>query len=387
MVDFGNQPKGPGGKDAGKLRLIIFGGVAIAFFAAMLVYKKVSAPKDAGRESAAMASTPEKMADTGTADAGTLAVADDHSQPAVYGTADALLNSQRDGRQKDAIASGGAYVAEVGALSDRGDPSSGSGGQMPPIPQGPSLQPLLDAAAVQKQSAWLQKFQNNRAKGDAPQQERKLVNWYGGAAAAPSAGRFDGGGSDGARPQKGARVAFMGERVAAVTLNETSSYQTGTTVMVRIVEDGAKRDAQLFGTYTEGYDALVVKLNKMRLADGRVVPVDAVLVDKETNSQAVASAVKGHYLDRFGMIAAGAFLGNYATALTSGGETTVVNGGAVTTVPKIDQPAKYAVGKTVEAVAQVATAGAARFNKSEVILGRSELIGVLFLDDAFTGGQ
>ncbi|WP_139167102.1 hypothetical protein, partial [Chromobacterium sphagni] len=163
MVDFGNQPKGPGGKDAGKLRLIIFGGVAIAFFAAMLVYKKVSAPKDAGRESAAMASTPEKMADTGTADAGTLAVADDHSQPAVYGTADALLNSQRDGRQKDAIASGGAYVAEVGALSDRGDPSSGSGGQMPPIPQGPSLQPLLDAAAVQKQSAWLQKFQNNRA--------------------------------------------------------------------------------------------------------------------------------------------------------------------------------------------------------------------------------
>lgn len=182
-------------------------------------------------------------------------------------------------------------------------------------------------------------------------------------------------------------MASIGERVAAVTLNETSSYQTGTTVMVRIVEDGGKRDAQLFGSYTEGYDALVVKLNKMRLADGRVVPVDAVLVDKETNSQAVASAVKGHYIDRFGMIAAGAFLGNYATAMTSGGETSVVNGAAVTTVPKIDQPAKYAVGKTVEAVAQVATAAAARFNKSEVILSRSELVGVLFLDDAFAGGQ
>ena len=255
------------------------------------------------------------------------------------------------------------------------------------MPQMPSMQPLLDAAGMQKQSAWLQKFQNNRSRGDAPQQERKLVNWYGGASAAPAAGRFDGGASEGGRPSRGAKVAFIGERVAAVTLNETSSYQTGTTVMVRIVEDGAKRDAQLFGTYTEGYDALVVKLNKMRLPDGRVVPVDAVLVDKETNSQAVASAVKGHYIDRFGMIAAGAFLGNYATALTSGGETAVVNGAAVTTVPKIDQPAKYAVGKTVEAVAQVAAAGAARFNKSEVILSRSELVGVLFLDDAFAGGQ
>ncbi|WP_157889326.1 hypothetical protein [Chromobacterium subtsugae] len=386
MVDFNNQPKGAG-KDPSKMKLILFGGVAIAFFAAMLVYKKVSAPKTEGQDQTAMASTPGKMADTGAADAGNLAQADDHSQPALYGTADALLNGQRDDRQKAAIASGGAYVAEVGALNDRGDPGAApsGGGGMPPVPQMPSMQPLLDAAGMQKQSAWLQKFQNNRSRGDAPQQERKLVNWYGGAAAA--AGRFDGGASDGARPQRGWKVASIGERVAAVTLNETSSYQTGTTVMVRIVEDGGKRDAQLFGSYTEGYDALVVKLNKMRLADGRVVPVDAVLVDKETNSQAVASAVKGHYIDRFGMIAAGAFLGNYATAMTSGGETSVVNGAAVTTVPKIDQPAKYAVGKTVEAVAQVATAAAARFNKSEVILSRSELVGVLFLDDAFAGGQ
>ncbi|WP_158300809.1 hypothetical protein [Chromobacterium sp. ATCC 53434] len=392
MVDFGKQPKGAG-VDASKKRLAVFGVAAIAFFAAMLIYKKVTAPKEAPQDQMALASTPEKMKDTGTVDAGTLAQADNHNQPALYGTADALLNTQQAGREKSAIASGGAYVAEVGALSERGpDPASpqqGSGGGLPPVPQGGALASALDAASVQKQGAWLQKFQRLDGRGDAPAQDRKLINWYGAGAAPPVALRgSDGGGGDGGRGQyKGSRIAFMGERVAAVTLNETSSYQQGTTVMVRIVEDGGKRDAQLFGTYSEGYDALVVKLSKMRLADGRVVPVDAVLVDKQTNSQAVASAVKGHYLDRFGMIAAGAFLGSYATALTSGGETTVVNGGAVTTVPRIDQPAKFALGKTVEAVSQVAAAGAARFNKSEVILNRSELVGVLFLDDAFAGGS
>lgn len=401
-VDFDRQPplanESNGGADTSKKRLLIFAAVGLLVFGGVWGVKKYKAGQEAKNpDEIALATTPEKMKETGRADAGSLPGADNHSQPAAYPTADALLNGQQAGRQKDAVASGGAYVAEVGALNERGEGypqppngGQGNGNQMPPIPQGQMPTPI-DAQTVQARSKWMEKYQNNPPKAEGQQQqERRIVNWYGSGAVAGNSktdvtGQLQVSAQTSA-PQ-GQKVASIGERVAAVTTNRTSSYQQGTTVIVRIVEDGPKRDAQLFGTYTEGYDALVVKLSKMRLADGRIVPVDAVLVDKSTNSQAVVSAVQGHYLDRFGMLAAGAFLGNYATALTSGGTTTVVNGGSVTAVPKIDQPAKYAVGKTVEAISQLATAGAAKFNKSEVILDRNELVGVLFLDDAVAGAK
>lgn len=402
-VDFNSQPplanESNSGADTSKKRLLIFAAIGLVVFGGVWGMKKYNAGQEAKNpEGIALATTPEKLKEPGSADAGSLPGADDHSQPAAYPTADALLNGQQADRQKDAVASGGgAYVAEVGALNERGEAypqqpggGQGYGNQMPPIPQGQMPTPI-DAQTVQSRSKWMEKYQNNPPKAEGQQQqERRIVNWYG-SGAVPGNSKNDVAGqlqvsAQTSAPQ-GQKVASIGERVAAVTTNHTSSYQQGTTVIVRIVEDGPKRDAQLFGTYTEGYDALVVKLSKMRLADGRIVPVDAVLVDKSTNSQAVVSAVQGHYLDRFGMLAAGAFLGNYATALTSGGTTTVVNGGSVTAVPKIDQPAKYAVGKTVEAISQLATAGAAKFNKSEVILKRNELVGVLFLDDAVAGAK
>ncbi|MEO9386997.1 hypothetical protein [Chromobacterium phragmitis] len=361
--------------------------IALLFFGGAWGLKRLNAAKDGKKaDEISLASTPEKLKESGKADGGALPGMDNHSQPALYPTADALLNGQQEGRQRDAIASGGAYVAEVGALSERPDGGalSQGGGQMPPIPQG-QMPPPVDAQAVQRQTDWMRRFQGGGSKEGAP--DKKVVNWYGHAPS--NAGRQEEahGLPPGTPADRAQKVASIGERLAAVTVSRTSSYQQGTTVIVRIVEDGVRRDAQLFGSYAEGYDALIVKLSKMRLADGRVVAVDAVLVDKSTNSQAVASAVNGHYLDRFGMLAAGAFLGNYASALTSGGETTISTGGSVTTVPKIDQPGKYALGKTVEAVSQLAAAGAARFNKPEIVLDRNELVGVLFLDDAVIGGK
>lgn len=95
------------------------------------------------------------------------------------------------------------------------------------------------------------------------------------------------------------------------------SDQSGTPVLATIVS-GPYTGAKLMGTFQRENDRLVVRFNTMSMPQwANTLSIDAYAVDANTANNAIATSVNHHYLLRYGMLFAAAFLEGFGNAYQS----------------------------------------------------------------------
>lgn len=129
-----------------------------------------------------------------------------------------------------------------------------------------------------------------------------------------------GGGSSGSTPSGGGSTPQppvsikAGSILFGVIDTALDSDQPGTPVLAHIVE-GPLRGAHLMGGFTLAGKALVVQFNTMSLPTSPAsFGINAYAVDAKTANNSVATSVNNHYLLRYGMLFAAAFLQGFGNA-------------------------------------------------------------------------
>lgn len=129
-----------------------------------------------------------------------------------------------------------------------------------------------------------------------------------------------GGGSSGSTPSGGGSTPQppvsikAGSILFGVIDTALDSDQPGTPVLAHIVE-GPLQGARLMGGFTLSGKALVVQFNTMSLPTSPAsFGVNAYAVDAKTANNSVATSVNNHYLLRYGMLFAAAFLQGFGNA-------------------------------------------------------------------------
>ena len=95
------------------------------------------------------------------------------------------------------------------------------------------------------------------------------------------------------------------------------SDQPGTPVMAQVVS-GPFRGAKLMGSFTRENDRLVIQFNRMSMPQwSNTIGISAYAIDAKTANNALATSVNHHYLLRYGMLFASAFLEGFGNAYQS----------------------------------------------------------------------
>lgn len=168
------------------------------------------------------------------------------------------------------------------------------------------------------------------------------------------------------------------------------SDQPGTPVLATIVT-GPYKGAKLIGAFVAQKNALVVRFNLMSIPSlSSSISIDAFAIDEATANNAIASDVNNHYLLRYGMLLASAFLQGFGTAYQNysycnpGAQNcSVINTNGNNNLPNNTVTAKNAA---YQGLGQVGTtlsqAAAAQFNTPPTItVNQGTGIGVLFNSD------
>ena len=104
-----------------------------------------------------------------------------------------------------------------------------------------------------------------------------------------------------------------GHGVYARTITGSSSDQPGPIIVV--AESGPIAGDRMIGSFTRRGDRLVVTLTSLTLPSGKSVAIDALMVAPDSMETAVASSVDQHYVSRFVLPVAAAFVQGLGQAL------------------------------------------------------------------------
>ena len=145
-------------------------------------------------------------------------------------------------------------------------------------------------------------------------------------------------------------------------------------------ESGPINGLRMSGTFERRDERLVVHLNSITLADGHDEKIDALLVAQDTLETAVASSVEEHYVARFLLPAAAAFISGLGQAIQQSDSTVQSSPfGTVTAYNKLNLGKEFAVGAGAAAT-QIGTTLAQSAPKGPTVnLGANADVGIFFL--------
>lgn len=173
-----------------------------------------------------------------------------------------------------------------------------------------------------------------------------------------------------------------GTVVYAETLTKANS-DTRTPVLAEVTT-GDFKGSKLIGSFEvdQASNRLVVSFNKMSLADGTPLDIEAYAVDGYTAETAVASDVNRRYMSRYGPLLAASFITSYAAAKAEPEQTIVTVGdeAAIVAQPRDSEQALYAgLAAASDAIGQDLVESAPKGPK--IILRDGYPIGVMFLNE------
>jgi intracellular multiplication protein IcmE len=155
-----------------------------------------------------------------------------------------------------------------------------------------------------------------------------------------------------------------------------------TSPVVLQADSGPIAGDRMIGTFARESDRLVIHINQV-VHQGEMIGVDGLVTAPETMEAGVASGVDQHYLTRFILPAAAAFVAGLGKAIEDTTNTVSVLspfGGATTaTHLNIDQQLGVAAGASAAQVAAVLNAAAPR--GPTISLDANVAVGVMFLSD------
>jgi intracellular multiplication protein IcmE len=126
-----------------------------------------------------------------------------------------------------------------------------------------------------------------------------------------------------------------GKIAYAETLVRSSTDVPGP--MVVTILDGPAKGGRAIGQFERADDRMVVHFTSLSLPDGRTAAIDAYGVDPTTAETSLGDDVDHHYVERFVLPIAAAFVEGYGQAVARAGQVVVTSpfGGATTTMGQI----------------------------------------------------
>ncbi len=202
-------------------------------------------------------------------------------------------------------------------------------------------------------------------------------------------GSAGGGSGQGSR---GRLIMPAGRGVFAHTVLAVDSDGNGPIVLQ--ADSGPLAGDRMIGTFAKAggnnvpSDRLVVRVNSVE-HQGRSIPVDAIVTAPDTMETTVASSVDEHYLSRFVLPAAAAFVQGLGTALATTSNTVGVLSplGGTSFATQLNFPQQLGVGAGV-AAGQVASTLQQQAPRGPTIhLAANANVGVMFLSDMTSTGN
>jgi len=170
-----------------------------------------------------------------------------------------------------------------------------------------------------------------------------------------------------------------GRGVFAHTVLASSSDQNSSVVLE--ADSGPIVHTRLIGGFTREGDRLVVRVSKMTYG-GHDVAVDGLVVSPDTAEAGVASSVEQHYLARFALPAAAAFVSGLGQAIAQSNSAVVASPfGGATAFQRLNlgQQAGVGAGAAGARIGQALDQAAPR--GPTVKLDKDSSVGVMFLSD------
>jgi intracellular multiplication protein IcmE len=155
-----------------------------------------------------------------------------------------------------------------------------------------------------------------------------------------------------------------------------------TSPVVLQADSGPIAGDRMIGTFARQNDRLVIHINTV-IHQGRNLSVDGLVVAPETMEAGVASGVDQHYLTRFVLPAAAAFVQGLGEALATTSNTTAVLSplGGASYVTQLNLPQQLGVAAGVAAGQVGAALNAAAPKGPTVTLDANVAVGVMFLSN------
>jgi intracellular multiplication protein IcmE len=187
---------------------------------------------------------------------------------------------------------------------------------------------------------------------------------------------------------KAASFVRAGTVIPAVLITPVNSDTPGP--IMAEVTSGPLKGARLLGTFRSTEDQVVLQFNLISMLDQPgSFQVQAYGVDQTTSAPGLATDVNHHYLRKYGLLAASAFVSGYGQAVSQQGSTTVVSpfGGATVVNPGLDngQITKVALGQVGTQIGQQVSQESSRIRptiKVQDSKGNGGVpIGILFMSD------
>ena len=162
----------------------------------------------------------------------------------------------------------------------------------------------------------------------------------------------------------------------AVTITAVNSNVPGP-VECRLTS-GPFRGDNMLGSFQDVHERLVLALHQIVLANGQSEAISALAISPQSGLPAVRGTVDHHYLERYGLLFAGAYLQGYGQAFQQNGSTAVTGSGlAITTNNTAQYASRAALGSLGQTMAQQFTQDANI--PATVSLPSGAGMGVLFL--------
>lgn len=180
--------------------------------------------------------------------------------------------------------------------------------------------------------------------------------------------------------EKGAAFVRAGTIVPAVLETAIDSDSPGP-VLARIVT-GPLAGARLIGSMKTAGDSIVVQFTTLSIPGAAgSFRINTYAVDPETSNTGLASDVNHHYLARYGLGLAAAFISGYGEAVQNMGSSSVVSNGTVVTSSSLNnnQIAESALGKVGQKLGSNIDSDTNIPTTIKVNSGMS--VGVLFMSD------
>ena len=170
-----------------------------------------------------------------------------------------------------------------------------------------------------------------------------------------------------------------GRGIYAHTVLAASSDQNSPVVLE--ADSGPIVHARLIGNFSREGERLVVRINKMSFG-GPDVGVDGLVVSPDTAETGVASSIDQHYLARFALPAAAAFVSGLGQAFAQSNSAVVASPfGGATAFQRLNLGQQLGIGAGVAGARVGQALDQAAPRASTVHLDRNSSVGVMFLSD------
>jgi len=175
-----------------------------------------------------------------------------------------------------------------------------------------------------------------------------------------------------------------GRGIYARTVLAASSDQGGPVVIEAL--SGPIAGDRMTGSFEKRDDRLVVKLNSITLQDGTQQRIDALVIAPDSMETSVASSVDQHYVSRFVLPVAAAFVSGLGQAISQSNSTVIASPlGGATAFQRLNLGQQLGVGAGVAGAQFGAILREAAPKGPTVNLDANVNVGVVFLSPLIVG--